>query len=243
MNKQAIIIAGTAVVSAAAGGVGGYFFAKKRVTDSLNAEYNQRMEEEIERTRNHYMAMSKKGDYADPGELVKKLHRETAEHFSTEDSTLQRVAEGLAQSLGYTGPEEDEDWEIQAAREQALLEDSEELTVPEFDAPYLISRDEFVENEKGYAQESWVWFVMDNTLMNESKEPVDDVASFIGDNALNRMGQGGSKDPNAVYVRNNSLEMDFMILRHRGTYEEEVGPRLRARDRRPGNRFRPDSDD
>lgn len=242
MNKY-ILIVGTAVASAAAGGAGGYFLAKKRVTDTLNRLYNDQMEEEISRMRKHLAVIPK--EKINPEAFVQETYGTS---FATETESLARIADGLAQSLGYTEKldedvehaDEDEEWIIVAAREQALLEDVQAPNVPEFDAPYVISRDVFAENEYDNTQVSWTFFNKDNALVDEDGDEVDAVEDFVGNDNLGCFGTGGSMDKNVVFVRNNRLQMDFEIIRHRGAHSEEDdyrGPK------RPQKKFRQDADD
>lgn len=89
------------------------------------------------------------------------------------------------------------------------------------DKPYILHHDEYFENETDYEQASLTYYEGDDTLVDEKDMPVGDDSAVVGDDALTAFGHG-SKDKNVVYVRNESLEMDFEIVKSNGKFSVEV---------------------
>lgn len=89
------------------------------------------------------------------------------------------------------------------------------------DKPYILHHDEYFENETEYEQANLTYYEGDDTLVDDKDMPVPDETNVVGDDALTAFGHG-SKDKNVVYVRNESLEMDFEIVRSNGKFSVEV---------------------
>ena len=87
-------------------------------------------------------------------------------------------------------------------------------------APYIISKDEWAQNEKEYDQVELTYFAGDDTLADE-KAIIPDSDEAVGDLNLHRFGHG-SGDNNILYVRNDRLENDFVIVKSEGEYAKEV---------------------
>lgn len=82
-------------------------------------------------------------------------------------------------------------------------------------APYTIAPDEFGEDDTNYEQLSFTYYA-DGVLTDDNDDPVTNVAEIIGD-ALNHIGEW---EPDAVYVRNETLGLEYEILRDERTYAE-----------------------
>ena len=97
----------------------------------------------------------------------------------------------------------------------------EEVKYRTEDKPYIITHDEYFEAEKDYETISLTYFQLDDTLVDESDQPIENTDETVGDEHLTRFGSG-SKDKNIVYVRNDKLGIDYEITRSKGSYLEEV---------------------
>lgn len=86
--------------------------------------------------------------------------------------------------------------------------------------PYIISREEFEENENEYNQNTLTYYEADNTLVDERDQPIQPINTVVGDRNL-KFGHA-SGDMNIVYVRNENLEVDFEVCRSYGSFAEEV---------------------
>lgn len=86
------------------------------------------------------------------------------------------------------------------------------------DRPYVIHVDEFTGEEMGYEQSTLTWYERDRILTDEKEVPIYNHEEVVGNI---RFGHG-SKDPNTCFVRNEAYEAEYEILRHPGSYQEEV---------------------
>ena len=78
--------------------------------------------------------------------------------------------------------------------------------------PYIIHQDEFHADHPGYQQLSWTYWGADNILADEHEQIVERPELVVGLESLSRFGHGAD-DPNAVFVRNDKLEIEFEITR------------------------------
>lgn len=103
------------------------------------------------------------------------------------------------------------------------------------DTPYIITQEEFFENEPSYTQVSISYFRGDDVLADEQDDAFQD-HSVIGGSDNLRFGYG-SNDKNLVYIRNDEIETDFEVTHSYGTFASEVlGLEHMADDRRVGVR-------
>ena len=95
----------------------------------------------------------------------------------------------------------------------------EELKHRSEDAPYVIHKDEFWNEEKGYDQTSLCYYAGDDILADQEDHPIYGYQSIIGHQM--RFGHGSS-DPNVFYVRNDNRMCEYEILLHDGTYAASI---------------------
>jgi len=97
-----------------------------------------------------------------------------------------------------------------------------ELSQRNWKAPHIIHQDEFFSNEETpFGQTTYVYYAGDDKLTDTDNTVLNNRESFVGPDALINFGHG-TDDANIVYVRNPALELEIEIVRHNGTYEEEV---------------------
>lgn len=93
--------------------------------------------------------------------------------------------------------------------------------------PYVISVEEFQENETDFPQRTYTFYEGDQVLIDEHDVPVYNHANVVGEL---RFGHG-SGDPNIVYIRNVRGKTEYEILRDHGHYAVEVlGNEIEARE-------------
>lgn len=84
--------------------------------------------------------------------------------------------------------------------------------------PYVITYEEFINDELGYSQSTITYFAGDNILVDEEDVPIYDPQQMVGEMKFGH----GSNDPNVVYIRNEKLKCEWEVLYDPGTYEEEI---------------------
>lgn len=85
--------------------------------------------------------------------------------------------------------------------------------------PYVIHIDEYVNDEMGWDNQSTLtWYEKDSILCDSRDRPIYNHTEVVGDL---RFGHG-SNDANVVYIRNDTLQAEYEILRDEGSYEEIV---------------------
>lgn len=89
------------------------------------------------------------------------------------------------------------------------------------DRPYVITVDEFMEENDHFEKQSLMWFEGDQTLCDERDLPIDDIAGSVGRDNLDRFGEF-SKDDSIVYIRNERIASDFEVAFHPTTYIESI---------------------
>lgn len=86
------------------------------------------------------------------------------------------------------------------------------------DHPYVISAEEYEDNETGYSQNMLTYYADDKVLTDEKDGPLN--LKVIGEKNL-KFGLA-SGDLNLVYVRNDELEVDFEVAQALSSYAETV---------------------
>lgn len=85
--------------------------------------------------------------------------------------------------------------------------------------PYIIHKDEFIENESEYSQETLTYYSGDDIMADPADSPLFGWFDMLGTLKFGH----GSDDPNVVYIRNDVLHYEWEVLRHTGLFEVEVG--------------------
>lgn len=220
--KKVLLVAGVALISAAAGAVAGYHFAVRR----LNDEYNEVMEAEIERTRAYYESKKK---YPTPQDAVKDLIKEDAAKAAVDETEvsskdLERIVKKLKYNAVQDGvaPEMEPDPRMNVFRKGSSGEDETfeaEVAGRDKSKPYIISDRENHENPDEYDQLTLTWYRGDKVLA-DAKDEEYDLAYLGGEENLN-FGHR-SNDPNVVYIRSDKLKAIFEVLLSTGKYSVEV---------------------
>lgn len=112
-----------------------------------------------------------------------------------------------------------------------------ELLKRNADEPYVITHDEFMENENGWEQPNLTYYNGDDILTDDQDIPIPDIEGIVGSENLSKFGYG-SRDRNVVYVRNEKLESDYAIALSMGEFAKEVAGFSELRHSAPSRRFR-----
>ena len=219
-NNPALLV-GVGIAGVAVGAVAGYFATRKYMT----TKYEAIIESEVAQAKEFYSALSKKDDYETPEAAARKLGVETG--LNPEAA---RAASDAIEALRNYQPSSDISEEEPKAVVNNIFVNSQPLDDYDFDVevenrdysrPYIISREEFMENEPEHDQNTVTYYEGDDVLVDERDDVIEDTEGTVGDDNLTRFGHG-SKDNNIVYIRNEIRDVDFEVVRSRGKYAKEV---------------------
>jgi hypothetical protein len=213
-----LAMATVAAVGIASGG-SVFFIVKKKYDEA----YDEALEQEIEATRKFFTNLQKI-EYPTPGDLA----RERGLSVPTQEERAEN--ETILEALSYGGEKEEAeavDAELSQVSKNVFTNyannstwdaDAEEAK-RDPSMPYVISYDEFFENQVEYEQTQLTYFAEDGVLADTTDKPVDE--SLVNPDNLEKFGHG-SRDPNIVYVRNEARELDFEISYAEGKYADQV---------------------
>jgi hypothetical protein len=211
MNR---FIVGTIVASTLSAGIGlvsGYFFAKTR----LEKKYAEELKKEIEYSKAFYAKMHKRDAYETPEKAVKELIPEEAVEALLSYQGRETVR------VDYHAISKGEQVVKNIFSETSSTDIEREIANRTEEAPYIISLQEYQENENEYDQSTLTYYEADQVLADEKEEHIPNADDVVGDNNLPRFGHR-SNDPDTLYVRNDALSMEFEIIRKTGKYKEIV---------------------
>lgn len=89
------------------------------------------------------------------------------------------------------------------------------------DAPYIITEEEYIAEERGYGHESLTFYADDAILCDDQDIPIDDPTNLVGPDALQSFGYGAN-NTDTVFVRNPRLHTEYEIEIEGGGYGETV---------------------
>lgn len=118
-------------------------------------------------------------------------------------------------------PNEDEDYHTEDDEDDALEESTHKhITTRDDTGPYLITGEEFANENFDFDKLSLWYYKLDKTLADDHDELVDDVTQLIGPDALGLFNNiGGEK---TIYIRNEKMATDFEIICLAKSYREEI---------------------
>lgn len=93
-----------------------------------------------------------------------------------------------------------------------------ELALRTTTAPYILHRDEFINDEEGCSQHTLTYYEGDDIMADEQEIPVYNYTDVVGPLKFGH----GSLDMNVYYVRNPKLRSEYEVVRATGSYEMEV---------------------
>lgn len=230
-----MLASGIALVSATTA----YLITRKKLT----AKYDEQLAAEIEEAKEFYAKHYKAGDFETPAAAVEalgvqsdlvddavsaldryqgnvKVERETVEVEMTPVRTTQNV---------FTDNELQNDvWDLEA-----------EIANRTEDEPYIISKDEYNEGDRDYEQIALTYYSEDDVLIDEEDKPIENVDNVVGEGNLTRFGHG-SNDNRVVYIRNDAMSYDFVIVKKDSSYAKTFLGFQHSDDghRRPSRRSR-----
>lgn len=253
VDPKYVVLGGAVAGSLLLGGGAGYLVAVKR----LNKQYDERLIHELQETKEFIKFTMDEED---------KMSGATAVEVA-EDAQGVFVQPAAKAMVNYSGVESNDD-EIAKAREtldRMVKESTDEavvvvedvnvfdmnVTVWDLDKemaqrdplqPYIISEDEFMQNDPDHTQVQVTYYQGDDILADAADDPIPDVNGTVGEDNLTRFGHG-SDNANMVFVRNEVLNTDFEIERSFGNFAEEVhGIIKHSQESRKARRYRGDDE-
>lgn len=177
-------------------GVGGsYIYLKKKIKEKDN---------EVQEVRDYYNEK-----YLDEKKRADKIIDDSKKLDKViEDYTKKQEEDKV--KYNKIGKEKEENEEVKAEAESP---EEDEPT-----KPYLITEDEFLNDKNEYEKISLTYYALDDTLADEFDEMID-IEEAISTDIFNQIAE--SKDD--LYVRNNSLETDFEIMKVEGSFHDKYG--------------------
>jgi len=211
-------VAGVAVASLTIGAASGYLFAKKQ----LVKKYDEILEDQIARTREHYKKTYKADEYATPQDAAEALGVEVS---------LEEAAEAV---IEYAGEDTGTMFAEQARFAEPMVEknifdDGDQLKINKDDRdrskPYVVDINEFMDKPDEWQDDiQLTYFSGDNILGDDKDEPIPDykVDEIIGRMNLLLFGASDPDQPHVLLVRNEKLKTDFEIAHSDGKFSHEV---------------------
>lgn len=258
VNLKLLVPSGL-TVAAAVGAAAGYAVALK----ILEKKYEERIQREIEEAKVYYQGL-----YSRPPLVVEKddltgeeidpddVESEALDHFRGLPANEQQQLIGDAvRAFQHYVPHDESDPRPDPNKPASVVVNIFESPTPPGEEvlealladrnpeePYIITKQEFLDNDPDYEQRSFTWYEGDSTLVDDKEEfnPVQDLNLVVGEDNLLRFGYGSS-DEHVLYVRNESVSppFDLYITRSQGKYTQEVigfdndpGPHLKHSQRR-----------
>lgn len=261
-RPQLVVVAVASGLSCAVGASVAHILTKR----TLTAKYEEIVSKEIAEAKAFYQQRNKTGEYADPSKLAEKYsdEEEPDEGDIRDEEMLAEVVEKIQELKYHSTPLEDDNdgesnveerLEVKSSirknifdNRDPILESEEDepfdvewqkANVRTYGVPYIISHDEFYENDPEHVQSTLTYFDGDDVLTDDADQPIREIDKLIGSSNL-RFGFG-SKDKNIVYIRNEKFEADYEIVRSAGSYTVEVLGILQHSDeprRRGARKFR-----
>lgn len=234
--------AGYALIGVGAGLIAGYLWAEK-VTKT---EYEARAKRDMEEAKAYYAKLHKAEEFQSPREALTALVPEEEQEKLTTRMLEERAIKATQRYRPADIEVKKADIEDEPVEKNVFVSpNADSDSTFDFDerdgkTKFVITKDEFMRNESEYEQVTLTYFDGDDVLVDSEEKPVGDELRLIGDGNL-RFGYG-SGDHNVVYIRNETLQLEFEVLKSSGNYAEEVLGFIQHSDRPRLRKFRGDDD-
>lgn len=257
IKNDPVVIAGAALIGVSMGALIGYRLAKKY----LEPKYAALADEEIAKAKILYSHLNKEG-FESPTVAVSKLipddypeAQEAMARYQGKDVHLTVVEDGIVVSARLDQTENlIEDGIVTPPERRNLFdEDEPDLKYPGWDyedelarrsdsEPYVVTQEEYFENEPNLETIHVTWYEGDEVLADDSDGLIGDIEGTVGRANLEKFGLA-SGEPHLVYVFNKKAGMGFEIARSEGKYavlvmgfdDDEITERMPRRGRRLGD--------
>lgn len=150
-------------------------------------------------------------------EVVNNVYKKMARDYTKPN--LEEIAERAKKIADEEKEYPREDDDMDELEEEMYEKEAESDKLNErYDVdPYLITEEEFSNENLHYEKETLWYYLEDKVLCNDSEELVDDVEALIGEDTLEFI-----NDDQTIYIRNDRQGSDFEIVCVKKAYSVEV---------------------
>jgi hypothetical protein len=207
-NPNVLIPAGVGLISLGAGFVFGYILGKRRRFKIEVHELPEQMKFDLDVSE------------LSEGDRVIVVEEETVEVYEEGDEIATPAEQFILQHLPDTVvlEEEPEVRHLVFATNTENWNYEEEVAARTTTEPYVLHKDEFYAEERGYYQSTYTYYAGDDIMVDQEDQPVYNYLQVVGQL---RFGHG-SEDPNVFHVRNDARRAEYEILYDPGEYAVEV---------------------
>jgi hypothetical protein len=217
------------IVAGGIGVAGGVAIGYKIAERNLIVQFEERLLEETDKTRSYYEQTVKKfttpqeaaNALIPPGTVLAEKSHVEKNADDVEAQRLERTAYHTIVKSNYTAPDEKEE---QPTEQEPLFPPNDDDVTREnlFDGgPRIITQGEYMQNDSGFDQTTLTFYTVDQVLVDERDEVIQDKIGTVGAGGTLLFGTDSS-DPNTVHVQNPRLQREFEVVRHSGSYSQEV---------------------
>ena len=183
----------------------------------MKDKYEQIVAEEIKSFKENYRPDLKVSYQDIPEENVEPEVTKEEPEQDAYISSVMEFAEKLRKNSytnysGYSSTENDSNLE-----EEEVSNGEPTIPVRRLDKPYIITPDEFEENEHDYDLVTLIFYEKDGVLVEENGDLVDDVEERIGFESLTHFGDYDDIG-DCVYVQNDDREVIYEVILNEDAY-------------------------
>lgn len=221
------ILVGVALISGSTGALVAHKVTKKRLTDEFGEEL--RRELDIQRILAKAPPIEELSEKETTTEAAEKVVDEYLGGVFIVDDDEE---EGLPERKVYNIAADRSGAPLRSVEEEraavfiqphdgGLFKYDDEIPNRSEDEPYVISEDEYINQEKGYETVCLTYYKLDDALCDDKEILVDNVDMLIGTKNLKRFGHGSTNE-DVVFVRNDGIGMEFEIEQVNRSYKSFV---------------------
>lgn len=225
-NNKVVQAASVGVVSFAAGGVLGYFVGKRRASaeaeegETLTFTY-ETLDEDDKPVTYEVTELSEVFSQEDEQAPTIELPSSKEDEDISEPSN-ERTIEWMGPDPRDEPPTPEEYVDISNVFDVVGDDDwdpEEELAKRSTDEPYIITADEFLSNDTGFAQTTLTYYSKDKVVTDDEDIPLYNYHAVLGSDNL-KFGHG-SGNQDIVYIRNVKRRGEYEVIMFDGHYAQE----------------------
>lgn len=182
MNKIILIAGGASIASLAAGAAGGYFYAKNKLAKEIGAEFDKRLEKELDATRKALSIRKMQSDKPDspmdiPTARVEQIVSDSSPQLAPAAKAAMIDYQGASAKIPSSGVVQQNAFKDRTKRQpmppRAPSGRFVKTEVAEESEPTFISQEEYLQDDFRLEMGTLRWYSNDKTLLNYEDEEVD----------------------------------------------------------------------